>query len=238
LAQVPAPIDAFDSPDRQETMIRTPSMRRCAALLLVAATLFAADVAFTSLPPRGTSLRGSALEAPAAIALRAVGPVPDSAAAETEPWAVVAGAARTAVALLAAVAVALVPMDGAEAARSGGRMGGSRMGGMGGRPRAPPPRAAPQPQQRGGGPNINIGVAPPVYGGFGGGFFGGPSLFGPSLLLPPPILPVPVPFGGGPSMQDRAIQDQQQRDERVIDQQKMQIDQMQKEIQDLKAKRQ
>mmetsp|Transcript_24441 Transcript_24441/g.49917 ORF Transcript_24441/g.49917 Transcript_24441/m.49917 type:complete len:215 (+) Transcript_24441:91-735(+) len=214
-------------------MMRTPNTPRSATVFLVAVTLFAADVAFSSLPPRGISLRGSALEAPAAIALRAVGPVPDSAAAETEPWAVVAGAARTAVALLAAVAVALVPMDGAEAARSGGRMGGSRMGGIGGRPRAPPPRAAPQPQQRGGGPNINIGVAPPIYGGFGGGFFGGPS-----LLFPPPILPIPMPFGGGPSMQDRAIQDQQQRDERVIDQQKMQIDQMQKEIQDLKAKRQ
>mmetsp|Transcript_82889 Transcript_82889/g.177669 ORF Transcript_82889/g.177669 Transcript_82889/m.177669 type:complete len:220 (+) Transcript_82889:95-754(+) len=219
-------------------MMRTPNTPRSAIVFLVAVTLFAADVAFSSLPPRGISLRGSALEAPASVALRAAGPMSDGAAAETEPWAAVAGTARTAFALLVALAVALVPMDGAEAARSGGRMGGSRMGGMGGRPRAPPPRAAPQPQQRGGGPNINIGVAPPVYGGFGGGFFGGPSLFGPSLLLPPPILPVPVPFGGGPSMQDRAIQDQQQRDERVIDQQKMQIDQMQKEIQDLKAKRQ
>merc|ERR1740121_1489000 len=100
---------------------------------------------------------------------------------------------------------------------------------MGARPRPPPPRAAAP--RTGGGPNINIGVgvAPPIY---GGGFFGGPSLFF------PPVIPFGLPFGGGPSMQDRAIQNQQLQDERTIDQQKVQIDQMQKEIQDLKAKKQ
>eukprot|EP00445_Apocalathium_hangoei_P005986 CAMPEP_0203857106 /NCGR_PEP_ID=MMETSP0359-20131031/10547_1 /ASSEMBLY_ACC=CAM_ASM_000338 /TAXON_ID=268821 /ORGANISM="Scrippsiella Hangoei, Strain SHTV-5" /LENGTH=148 /DNA_ID=CAMNT_0050773779 /DNA_START=43 /DNA_END=485 /DNA_ORIENTATION=- len=78
-------------------------------------------------------------------------------------------AAAAAVALL----VALVPLEGAEAARSGGRMGG--MGGGFSRRSAPMPRAAPRAAPHaapsGGsrfagarGPNINVGVgsfAPP-----------------------------------------------------------------------------
>merc|ERR1719188_1578585 len=101
------------------------------------------------------------------------------------------GYARTAVALLAALAVVIAPMDSAQAARSG-----SRMGGMGQRRAPPPPRARAAPQGRSG-PNINIGVAPmiggPMYSPpmFGGGFFG------PSLLFPP-IIPFGG-FGGGPS---------------------------------------
>jgi len=80
-----------------------------------------------------------------------------------------------------------------------------------------------------GGPNINIGVAP-VISPFGGAFLG-PSLFG------PPMLPLPVP-SFGPSLSDRMIEDQQRRDERQIDGQQAKIEALQKELQDLKAKRQ
>mmetsp|Transcript_60136 Transcript_60136/g.157629 ORF Transcript_60136/g.157629 Transcript_60136/m.157629 type:complete len:214 (-) Transcript_60136:83-724(-) len=143
-------------------------------------------------------------------------------------------AAAAAVALL----VALVPLEGAEAARSGGRMGG--MGGGFSRRSAPPRIAAPRAAPSGGsrfagarGPNINVGVgsfAPPIFMpspfGFGSPF--GYGLFGPPML--------PLGMNSGPSQQDQITKDQQNRDERVMDQQKMQIEQMQKEIQDLKAK--
>mmetsp|Transcript_91976 Transcript_91976/g.231245 ORF Transcript_91976/g.231245 Transcript_91976/m.231245 type:complete len:211 (+) Transcript_91976:134-766(+) len=141
------------------------------------------------------------------------------------PW-------RLGAAVLMALLLALVPLDGAEAARSGGRMGGTAR-------RAAPQRSAPSQRQqqggggfaRGGGPNISIGVgpmfAPPIF---------APSPFFAPPLFGPPILPVPIP--SGPSAQDQIIRDQQSRDERTIDQQKMQIEQMQKEIQELKAKKQ
>mmetsp|Transcript_60137 Transcript_60137/g.157634 ORF Transcript_60137/g.157634 Transcript_60137/m.157634 type:complete len:216 (-) Transcript_60137:5-652(-) len=145
-------------------------------------------------------------------------------------------AAAAAVALL----VALVPLEGAEAARSGGRMGG--MGGGFSRRSAPPRIAAPRAAPSGGsrfagarGPNINVGVgsfAPPIFMpspfGFGSPF--GYGLFGPPML--------PLGMNSGPSQQDQITKDQQRQDERVIDQEKMQIDQMQREIQDLKAKKQ
>mmetsp|Transcript_60158 Transcript_60158/g.120478 ORF Transcript_60158/g.120478 Transcript_60158/m.120478 type:complete len:94 (+) Transcript_60158:3-284(+) len=84
-----------------------------------------------------------------------------------------------------------------------------------------------------GGPNISIGVgpmiAPPMF---------GPSLFGPPMgLFGPPMLPVPVP-SMGPSYSDQMIQDQQRRDERQMDSQKAQIDALQKELAELRAKKQ
>merc|ERR1719362_1798203 len=127
-----------------------------------------------------------------------------------------------------AVLVALMPLSGAEAARSGGRMGG--MGG-GARRAMPPPQAQRQGAARSG-PNVSIGVgpmiAPPIY---GSPFFGPPmGLFGPPLLVPGPSF--------GPSNTDRALQNQQQQDERLLDSQKMQIESMQREIAELKAKKQ
>jgi len=135
---------------------------------------------------------------------------------------------RMIAAVCAAVLVALLPLSGAEAARSGGRMGG--MGG-GARRSMPPPQAQRQEQVRPG-PNISIGVgpmiAPPMY---GSPFLGPPmGFFGPPLLIPGPSF--------GPSNTDRALQDQQQRDERLLDSQKMQIESMQREVAELKAKKQ
>jgi len=139
---------------------------------------------------------------------------------------------RAALAVLAALAVAFVPMDGAEAARSGGRMGG--MGGS--RPQsraAPPPRSAPSARS---GVGASVGGAPtvvvsPMMSPFGYSPFGG---FGYS--------PFGFGFGGfgggfGPSGTDQRIQEQQRQDERNIDQQKGQIDALQKEIETLKAQK-
>jgi hypothetical protein len=66
---------------------------------------------------------------------------------------------------------------------------------------------------------------------YGSPFLGSPfGLFGPPLLIPGPSF--------GPSPTDRALQDQQQRDERFLDSQKMQIESLQRELTDLKAKKQ
>merc|ERR1719362_2599532 len=135
---------------------------------------------------------------------------------------------RMMAAVCAAVLIALLPLSGAEAARSGGRMGG--MGG-GARRAMPPPQAQRQGAARSG-PNVSIGVgpmiAPPIY---GSPFFGPPmGLFGPPLLVPGPSF--------GPSPTDQALQNQQRQDERVFDSQKMQIESLQREIQELKAKKQ
>merc|ERR1719419_602469 len=115
----------------------------------------------------------------------------------------------------------------------GGRMGG---GGMRAPPQRPQQRAQPSAAPRiSTGPNISIGVGPMIA----------PPLFGPPLLAPPmgfgffgpPVVPVPVPSMGS-SVSDQLLKDQQARDERQIDGQKAQIEAMQKEIAELKAKRQ
>jgi len=144
---------------------------------------------------------------------------------------------RMALAACAALLVALVPMGDAQAARSGGRMGGMG-GGMRSAPQQRPGRQAQAGPRFSTGPNISIGVgpmiAPPLFAPpmFGSPFFGPPmGLFG------PPMVPVPVPSMGS-SMSDQILQDQQRRDERQMDTQKSQIDALQKELADLKAKRQ
>ena len=134
---------------------------------------------------------------------------------------------RMMAAVCAAVLVALLPLSGAEAARNGGRMGG--MGG-GARRSMPPPRPQRQEAVRPG-PNISVGVGPMIAPMYGSPFLGSPfGLFGPPLLIPGPSF--------GPSPTDRALQDQQQRDERFLDSQKMQIESLQRELTDLKAKKQ
>merc|ERR1719367_781176 len=148
--------------------------------------------------------------------------------ADLQPGEVSSNAWRMVAAACAAVLVALLPLSGAEAARSGGRMGG--MGG-GARRAMPPPQAQRQEAVRRG-PNISVGVgpmiAPPMY---GSPFLGPPmGFFAPPLLVPGPSF--------GPSPTDRALQDQQQRDERLMDSQKMQIESLQRELTDLKAKKQ
>lgn len=94
----------------------------------------------------------------------------------------------------------------------------------------PPPPTTSAPR-----PNISINVgptfAPPLF---------GPSIFSPPLPLffPPPVVHVPVPVPSGPSVADQVLQDQQRRDEQVIDGQRQQIQELQKEIAELKAKKQ
>jgi len=148
---------------------------------------------------------------------------------------------RIAAAVCAALMLAVVPLEGAEAARSGGRMGG---GSSSFRARAPPPRqAAPRSATAGPrvstGPNIAIGVAPSMgYGGFGGGFgYGGFGMpFGGFGLFGPPVLPIPVPVG--PSANDQILQNQQLRDESKLDAQKAEIQELQKQLTALKAGKQ
>jgi len=162
------------------------------------------------------------------VARRANMPAEPATAAASSSW-------RLALAACVALLVAFTPMDGAQAARSGGRMGG-----MGGGMRSAPQQRYQQQAQAGPrfstGPNVSIGfgpmIAPPLFAPpmFGSPFFG-MGLFG------PPVVPVPVP-SLGPSMSDQILQDQQRREERQMDTQKAQIDALQKEIADLKAKRQ
>eukprot|EP00440_Ansanella_granifera_P060013 gb/GFBE01065045.1/.p1 GENE.gb/GFBE01065045.1/~~gb/GFBE01065045.1/.p1 ORF type:complete len:207 (+),score=28.93 gb/GFBE01065045.1/:1-621(+) len=145
------------------------------------------------------------------------------------------GVLRGALAVCAAFLVAMMPMQGAEAARSGGRMGGATSA----RARPPPPRSTAGATRSSGprissGPNVSIGIGAPMYSPFGFspfGFspFGGFGLFGP---------PLPLPVPSGPSNTDQMIQNQQLQDERKLDEQKQEIAALQKEIQALKAQRQ
>lgn len=81
----------------------------------------------------------------------------------------------------------------------------------------------------GGGPNISVGVSPF---GFGSPFGYSPFGFGGGFGMP---LIVPFGGGGGESNTDRMLKENQRQDERVIDQQKSQIETMQKELAELKA---
>jgi len=129
-----------------------------------------------------------------------------------------------------AMLVLLLPVQSAEAARMGGRMGGATSNQR--QQRSAPSQQRAMPQGNMGfrsGPSVSIGVgpifAPPMF---------GPPLLAPPLFMPPPILPMPVP--SGPSYSDQMLQNQQSRDERQLDAQKAQIQQLEKEIADLKAK--
>lgn len=196
-----------------------------AAAALVALTVCGASAFVGSQPPQGGDHYASySQRAVAQQGAAAAG------AAEGEPMQVASSALRAALAIMAALAVAFVPMDGAEAARSGGRMGGGRMGG---RSAPPPPRAQAQSQTQrqampSAGPTVVVAPSPFGYG-FGSPFGFGMPLFGPPIL--------PIPFGGN-SANDQMLKEQQNRDERVIDQQNLQIQQMQKELAELKAKKQ
>lgn len=120
-------------------------------------------------------------------------------------------------------------MDAAQAARSGGRMGGSSRGFSA----RPPPRAA---APRGGGAttrsssSVSIGIGAPVISPFGFGSPFGFSPFGYGFGFGVPIGP------SGPSASDQMLQNQQVQDERKIDEQKQEIAALRKELDDLKTK--
>jgi len=205
------------------------------AAALGAIALFGRDAAFT-MPPagHGGALRGGRQAAPAEKAEKAarfeLAQSEKAAAVVEEPAAPFSSFLRTALAVVAALAVAIAPMADAQAARSGGRMGGGGMR-MGGATRrvAPPPRPGVRSKTN---VNIGVGVAPPIYApspfGFGFGGFGMP-------LFAPPLFGPTIALGGGSSAVDEQLQHQQRQDERVIDQQKAQIEQMQKELAELKT---
>eukprot|EP00933_Yihiella_yeosuensis_P010773 TRINITY_DN1175_c3_g1_i1.p1 TRINITY_DN1175_c3_g1~~TRINITY_DN1175_c3_g1_i1.p1 ORF type:complete len:211 (+),score=41.03 TRINITY_DN1175_c3_g1_i1:135-767(+) len=140
---------------------------------------------------------------------------------------------RALAALCAALLLAFAPMQDAQAARSGGRMGGGRAPSFRAPPRAmPQSRAGPSVGSSvyRGGPNVSIGVAPmfaPSPFGFGGGFGFGMPLF--------PPLGFGMPLGGGPTASDQMLQNQQRNDERQIDAQKQQIQDLERQINELKA---
>mmetsp|Transcript_39883 Transcript_39883/g.71692 ORF Transcript_39883/g.71692 Transcript_39883/m.71692 type:complete len:207 (-) Transcript_39883:83-703(-) len=130
--------------------------------------------------------------------------------------------------------VAFAPLQSAEAARSGGRMGGGSVRAARPMPRSGAGMGASAGPRVSTGPNVSIGIGAPMISPFGyspfGMGYGGFGLFG------PPILPVPVPTG--PSGTDQMIQSQQLRDERQIDSQKSEIAQLKQEIEQLKTKKQ
>ncbi|CAE8612744.1 unnamed protein product [Polarella glacialis] len=209
-------------------------------VLLVAGLVcvcLAGSLAFVSpAPPAGAS-RDHRFLATSAAALPPAGAAEQANQADVKEADALGGALRVLAAVCAALMVALVPLQGAEAARSGGRMGGGggRMGGSSFRARPSPPRQA-MPQGNSGarmssGPNIHIGVAPPMYG-YGGGFGGFGMPFG----------GFGMPFGGFGMMNnsgnDQMLQNQQRRDESQLDGQKGQIADLEKQIAELKASKQ
>lgn len=208
----------------------------CGAAALGAFVLLGNGAGFT-LPPAGQqgALRGSSaaperIEAAAEPTRYSVSESAKAISAEEPPAADASNFLRTALAVLAALAVAIVPMSDAQAARSGGRMGGGggMRGGMG--RSAPPPRSTARSNTN---MNIGVGVAPPIYGGGFGMGFGSPFGFGMPFM--PPLFGPTIAIGGGSSAADQQLQNQQRQDERMMDSQKAQIDSLQKQIEELKA---
>ncbi|CAE8618537.1 unnamed protein product [Polarella glacialis] len=207
-------------------------------VLLVAGLVcvcLAGSLAFVSpAPPAGASQSHRFLAASAAALPPAGAAEQVSESTHVKEVDALGGALRAMAAVCAALMVALVPLQGAEAARGGGRMGGGggRIGGSSFRARPSPPRQA-MPRGNSGagrssGPNISIGVAPPMYG-YGGGFGGFGMPFG----------GFGMPFGGFGMMNnsgnDQMLQNQQRRDESQLDGQKSQIADLEKQIAELKA---
>ena len=153
--------------------------------------------------------------------------------------------------IVAALALVLAPVE-AQAAKSGGRIGGTASAARS----KPPPRApvassskttvinkttviAPPPVVA---PPV---VAPPMGMGMGVGFAPAPVVVAPAPSLGDVV--VGTVIGGainnaisgghhsGPSTSDRLLENQQRQDERQIDNQKAEIDQLKAEIQNMKA---
>mmetsp|Transcript_79494 Transcript_79494/g.140307 ORF Transcript_79494/g.140307 Transcript_79494/m.140307 type:complete len:215 (+) Transcript_79494:72-716(+) len=146
--------------------------------------------------------------------------------------------------VLAAIALAILPLE-AQAARSGGRMGGSAPAAR----RAPPPRAPTSSSAT----TVNktvinktTVVAPPPV--MGGGYGMGMGM-GVVVAPPPTIGDVIVGsvvggainnamYGGhnhGYSSTDRMLENQQRQDERQLDNQSRELEQLRSELQQLKA---
>eukprot|EP00403_Amphidinium_massartii_P015715 CAMPEP_0178420590 /NCGR_PEP_ID=MMETSP0689_2-20121128/26211_1 /TAXON_ID=160604 /ORGANISM="Amphidinium massartii, Strain CS-259" /LENGTH=224 /DNA_ID=CAMNT_0020042077 /DNA_START=110 /DNA_END=784 /DNA_ORIENTATION=- len=155
---------------------------------------------------------------------------------------------RAAVSMVAALLVAFLPMAEAQAARSGGRIGGSAPRMRAGPRRAPPPKAAPGTKERVIERNSTTIVTP----GYGGGYgYGGGMMFArPSLgdVVAGAAVQGAVSgavtgaivgprYGGGPTQTDRALEGQLRQDERLLDQQANEINDLKRQIAELQAKK-
>mmetsp|Transcript_23322 Transcript_23322/g.51518 ORF Transcript_23322/g.51518 Transcript_23322/m.51518 type:complete len:239 (-) Transcript_23322:84-800(-) len=162
-------------------------------------------------------------------------------------------ALRSSLALLAALLVVLVPVADAQAARSGGRIGGSAASRPAARP-APPraaPRAAePRVENKTTIVNKTVIVAPPppaviapapVVSPYGMGM----GMMSPVVVAPPPTIGdivVGAAIGSAinsamphpPSGTDRMLENQIRQDERQMDRQASQIEDMKRELAELK----
>lgn len=162
-----------------------------------------------------------------------------------------------ALSMLAAIALVMLPLEGAHAAKTGGRIGGSA-------PTAAPP-AKPAPPARPAAPKaatstttnttiINkttvvqappVVVAAPVVGGFG--MMGAPVVMAPAPTLGDVIVGTIV--GGaisnainggprsGPSTNDRMLENQQRQDERQMDRQSNELELLKSQITQLQAEK-
>lgn len=150
--------------------------------------------------------------------------------------------------MLAAFVVAIIPTEEAQAARSGGRIGGTAPSAR----RVAPPARAPPTVNRSTTTIINktvvvpapappVVVAPPVYGGF---------MAPPIVVAPPPTLGDVVVgavvggainnaiYGGshrGPTSTDMMLENQQRQDERQLDSQKQEIERLKADLAALKT---
>lgn len=135
-----------------------------------------------------------------------------------------------------ALLLALLPMDAAEAARSGGRMGGSRSFAA-----RPGPRVGSRgfggPRVSGGGfggPRVSIGIGSPLIAPMSPFGVAPLSPFGYGFGVPVPLGSIGPSPGSGPSVNDQMLQNQQVQDERKIDEQKQEIATLKKELEELK----
>eukprot|EP00930_Biecheleria_cincta_P102159 TRINITY_DN93843_c0_g1_i1.p1 TRINITY_DN93843_c0_g1~~TRINITY_DN93843_c0_g1_i1.p1 ORF type:complete len:251 (+),score=50.07 TRINITY_DN93843_c0_g1_i1:82-753(+) len=215
-----------------------------AACLLVVAMF--GCIAFVGLPPQqlgSRSLRASW----ARDAMKGA-----EFAGEEEPAASPFRIGGVALSVLAALALAVLPMEEAQAAKSGGRIGGSAPS----MKRAPPPRpSAPAASSTRNTTIINkttVVAPPPVVAapvmGYGGvGMMASPIVVAPAPTLGDIVVGSVVGgainnaiYGGhhsGPSTTDRMLENQQRQDERQMDRQENEINQLKSEIARLAAEK-
>ena len=159
-------------------------------------------------------------------------PKKNSSNCQADWWGLRASACATLALLLA-----LLPMDAAEAARSGGRMGGSRSFAA-----RPGPRVGSRgfggPRVSGGGfggPRVSIGIGSPLIAPMSPFGVAPLSPFGYGFGVPVPLGSIGPSPGSGPSVNDQMLQNQQVQDERKIDEQKQgEIATLKKELEELK----
>lgn len=216
-------------------------MARMVSLALVAAAA-GATMAFV-----GPAIRSEPKVTQHRVSLRAS--APDADAHESQSPLRVSGAMLS---IVAALALVLMPVE-AQAAKSGGRIGGTADAARS----KPPPRAAPKAPAASSTNKTTVinqttvvapppvVAAPPMGMGMGMGMGVAPVVVAPAPTLGDVV--VGTVIGGainnaisgghhsGPSSTDRLLENQQRQDERQIDNQKAEIEQLKAEIQNMKV---